>query len=202
MNLLKPHPKNGENAELPRAIAIGVSAGGVDVLNRIFRELPRPFPIPIFVTLHVSPHTDFIPEAFHGGPGLEVKESEDKELVKPGKVYFAASDYHLLIEKNGRLSFSSEEPVHYARPSIDVMFESAADTYGAGLLGIVLTGANDDGASGLERVKNEGGTTIVQDPKSAASEAMPTAAIRLCAPDYVSDPETIAKLMVSWGVKK
>ncbi|MBC7386275.1 MAG: chemotaxis protein CheB [Cryobacterium sp.] len=187
---------------LGRAIAIGVSAGGVDVLNRLFKNLPRPFPIPIFVTLHVSAHAAFIPEAFHGGPGLVVKESEDKEEIRSGHVYFAAADYHLLVEKTGRLSFSSEEPVHYSRPSSDVMLESAAETYGRDLLGIVLTGANDDGASGLAIVKAEGGRTIVQDPATATSDTMPKAALKLCAPDEILSPEEIAASMIRWGEGK
>ena len=109
-----------------------------------------------------------------------VKEAEDKEPVQPGVVYFAPSDYHLLVEADGRLSLSSDEPVNHSRPSIDVLLESAADAYGPALAGVVLTGANDDGAVGLKAIAEAGGVTVVEDPDGAYCATMPAAALRAC----------------------
>ena len=111
---------------------------------------------------------------------LPVREAEDKEPIEPGTVYLAPPDYHLLVEKDGHLSLSSEEPVHFSRPSIDVLFESAADAYGAGLVAAVLTGANSDGARGLRTVVDAGGTALVQRPDTAFASMMPAAALEAC----------------------
>ena len=108
---------------------------------------------------------------------IAVREAEDKEQASPGTVYFAPADYHLLVEEDGRLSLSNEEPVHYSRPSIDVLFESAADAYGPHLIGVLLTGANHDGAKGLAAVARAGGEAIVQNPAEAFARAMPEAAL-------------------------
>ncbi len=106
-----------------------------------------------------------------------MREADDKELIKGSTVYFAPPDYHLLVETDGRMSLSSEEPVSYSRPSIDVLFESAAEAYGPGLVGIILTGANRDGAQGLRAICDAGGTAVVQDPDLAQARDMPLAAL-------------------------
>ncbi|HEY1784869.1 MAG TPA: chemotaxis protein CheB, partial [Pirellulales bacterium] len=127
---------------------------------------------------------------------VAVKEAEDKESIQAGTVYFAPPDYHLLIETNQLLSLSTEEPVHFSRPSVDVLFESAADAYGPRLIGIILTGSNDDGAAGLLSVQKQGGTAIVQSPDDARAREMPRAALRACpAARTMSLPEISAFLL-------
>ena len=123
---------------------------------------------------------------------MSVKEAEDKEALQGGTVYFAPPDYHLLIEDNEIMSLSSDELVHYSRPSIDVLFESAADAYGNGVIGIVLTGANSDGSEGLRAIADRGGDAIVQDPAEAYSNPMPRAALALCPEAKIMTLEQIA----------
>ena len=162
----------------PTAVAIGASAGAVQALLEILPALPASFPVPLFIVVHVPPdRTNALTALFASRCALVVKEAEDKETPAPGTVYFAPSDYHLLVEQDGTLALAMDEPVHHSRPAIDVLFETAADAYGAGLVAIVLTGANQDGAAGIQAVGEAGGTTIVEDPASAASAAMPAAAL-------------------------
>jgi len=132
---------------------------------------------------------------------MRVREAEDKEPIEPGVVYFAPPDYHLLIEADKRLSLSGEEPVLYSRPSIDVLFESAADVYSSGLIGVVLTGANSDGADGLKAVVAAGGVGIVQSPRSAYAAAMPEAAIASCPEARVLPLNEIAAYFVEIGAR-
>lgn len=166
----------------PKAVAIGASAGAVQALLAILPDLPPDYGLPVFVVVHVPPDRDnLLVPLLQARCRIEVKEAEDKEPARPGVVYFAPPDYHLLVERDGVLSLSSEEPVNYSRPSIDVLFESAADAYGAGLTGVVLTGANHDGARGLLAVLNAGGGGLVEDPAGAYASAMPVAALELCA---------------------
>ncbi|HZZ71833.1 MAG TPA: chemotaxis protein CheB [Pirellulales bacterium] len=165
----------------PAAVAIGTSAGGLEALSTILPSLPPEFPLPILVVIHLSPHKDsLMAELLQAKCDLRVKEAEDKEPIVRGTVYFAPPDYHLLVEDDYRLSLSSEEAVNYSRPSVDVLFESAADAYGAGLIGVVLTGANQDGAAGLRKVQAEGGLALVQAPQSAYAPGMPEAALAAC----------------------
>lgn len=164
-----------------RAIAIGASAGAVQALSDLLPELPAVFSAPIFIVVHVPPDRDSVlAELLQAKCALTVKEAEDKETVEGGVVYLAPPDYHLLVEANGSIALSSDEPVNYSRPAIDVLFESAADAYGEGLLGIILTGANHDGAAGLKAVADAGGAVIVEDPETAQSKAMPLAAAEAC----------------------
>ena len=130
---------------------------------------------------------------------LDVREAEDKEPLLPGTIYFAPPDYHLLVESPQQLALSSEEPVLYSRPSIDVLFESAADVFGNELIGIVLTGANTDGALGLKAIHEAGGCTIVQHPKQALAEAMPMAAIQSCPEAQMMSLEEIASYLSQVG---
>jgi two-component system chemotaxis response regulator CheB len=164
----------------PEAVVIGASAGALEALSVILPALPRAFHLPILVVVHVPPDKrSAIADLFRTKCQVRVEEAEDKEPIAPGTVYFAPPDYHLLVEIDRTLSLSTEEPVLFSRPSIDVLFESAADAYGAGLIGIVLTGANADGARGLLAVTEAGGTAIVQDPRGAFAAAMPEAAIQM-----------------------
>jgi len=128
-----------------------------------------------------------------------VKEADEKEAIVPGTVYIAPPDYHMMVETDETISFSADEKVNYSRPSIDVLFEAAADTYGRQLVGIVLTGANNDGAAGLLAIKNAGGFTIVQEPEDAESPAMPIAAIQLAKPHSILSLDEIIKLLIKPG---
>ncbi|OWR16351.1 chemotaxis protein CheB [Brevundimonas diminuta] len=164
-----------------QAVAIGASAGGVQALLTLLPALPADFPWPIFIVLHVpADRGNVLAPLFEAKCRLEVKEAEDKETARPGVVYFAPSNYHLLVESNGDLALSSDEAVNYSRPSIDVLFESAADAYGAGLTGVILTGANEDGAAGLSAVAAAGGIALVEEPAAAYAQAMPQAARNAC----------------------
>jgi two-component system chemotaxis response regulator CheB len=151
----------------PEAVVIGASSGALDALSAILPALPRD-------------NKSVMVSLFRSKCALAVQEAEDKESLQGGIVYFAPPDYHLLIEADRRTSLSSEEPVLFSRPSIDVLFETAAEAYGPGLIGIVLTGANADGAKGLKAILDAGGTPIVQRPDLAYSAAMPQAALDAC----------------------
>ncbi len=185
-----------------RAVAIGASAGGVQALLALLPTLPADFPWPIFIVLHVpADRSNVLAPLFETKCHLEVKEAEDKETARAGVVYFAPSDYHLLIESNGDLALSSDEVVNYSRPSIDVLFESAADAYGAGLTGVILTGANDDGAAGLSAVTAAGGVALVEEPAAAYAQAMPLAARKACAAARVLPLARIAQHLKGLGTE-
>ena len=160
------------------AVVIGASAGAVDALSALLPALPKGYPLPVMVVVHLPPDKKSVmAELFRDKCAVAVREADDKEPLAPGTVYFAPPDYHLLVEPDRRLSLSSEEPVHFSRPAVDVLFESAADAFGAGLVGVVLTGANADGARGLRAVLAAGGAGLVQDPATALAAAMPRAAL-------------------------
>jgi two-component system chemotaxis response regulator CheB len=168
----------GDLAERIDAVVIGASAGGMDALSVVLSALPETLRAPIFVVLHQPrDRPSLLAELFEARCVRPVREPEDKEPIEAGTVYFAPPDYHLLVDDGAQLALSADEPVNYARPSIDVLFESASDAYGSRLLGIVLTGANHDGAAGLSAVDRAGGLAIVQDPKTAQVEVMPAAAL-------------------------
>lgn len=160
-----------------RAIVVGGSAGGIEAVRALVAGLPQPLLVPVLVVLHIAAgsRVDW-PTVFRCSTA-PVLEAEDKDLAEPGKVYVAPPDYHLLVNVDGRLSLAADERVHYARPSIDVLFESAAWSFGAAVLGIVLSGANADGAAGLAAIRARGGPCWVQAPETAAALAMPLAAI-------------------------
>lgn len=179
-----------------RAIAIGASAGGVQALSKILPELPAGFPLPILIVVHVPPRkNNALVELFAGKCQVNVKEAEDKELALPGTIYFAPSDYHLLVEADGSLALSSDEPVNHSRPAIDVLFETAADAFGPGLTGVVLTGANHDGAAGLQAIGAAGGIAIVEDAATAEVPAMPAAALAACPSAKAMNLKDIASLL-------
>ena len=180
------------------AIVIGASAGGVEALSVLLPALPAGLLASVFIVLHIPRDApSMLQEVFEPRCALPVLEAEDKLPVFAGTVYFAPPDYHLLIDAGPHLALSSDELVNFSRPSIDVLFESAADVYGAGLLGILLTGANQDGAAGLDAVAKAGGMTIVQDPATARSPQMPEAAIRRRLPDKVLTLDQIAQYLRS-----
>ena len=183
-----------------QAVVIGASAGGVDALMEILPGLPASFGLPLVVVLHLSEsHHSQLAEIFRRRMPMQVREAADKESLTPGTVYFAPPGYHLLVEADHSLSLSCEAQVHYSRPSIDVLMESAADAYGARLAGIVLTGANADGARGLDKIGRHGGLSVVQDPAEARMAVMPQAAIRLRQPDLILDLKSIHSLLLELG---
>lgn len=182
------------------AVVIGASAGAVDALSAILPALPPGYPLPVLVVVHVPPDKkSLMADLFRYKCRVDVREADDKEPLTPGTVYFAPPDYHLLVEPDRRLSLSSEEPVHFSRPSIDVLFESAADAFGAALVGVVLTGASADGASGLRAVRAAGGRAVVQNPDEAAVPTMPRAALAACPDAAVLTLEQIAAHLCDLG---
>jgi len=165
----------------PEAIVIGASAGAVEALFSVLSDLPASYRIPIMVVVHLPPDKkSVIADLLQAKCGMDVHEALDKEPIKPGTIYFAPPDYHMLVESGRFLSLSTEEPVLFSRPAIDILFETAADVYGENLLGIILSGASSDGANGLKMIMNEGGRIIVQNPKGAYASPMPEAAIAAC----------------------
>jgi two-component system chemotaxis response regulator CheB len=175
------------------AVVIGASAGAVEALSVILPALPARFRLPVIIVVHLPPNRrSVLAELFRAKCRIDVREAEDKEPIARGTVYFAAPNYHLLIEPDKSLSLSCDDAVLYSRPSIDVLFESAADAYGAALIAIVLTGANQDGATGMKAVAAAGGTTIVQDPQGALASAMPEAALAVCPDARVLSLDAIA----------
>jgi two-component system chemotaxis response regulator CheB len=178
------------------AVVIGGSAGGVDAMANLLPALPADYPLPVFCILHVPADRESrLAELFEARLPLPVREAADKESIAPGTVYFAGSGYHLSVEQDRTFSLSCEPPVHFARPAIDVLMESAADTYGAGLAGILLTGANHDGADGMAHIRACGGFTVVQHPGDAQVPVMPLAAIHRCDPNLILPLERIHALL-------
>ncbi len=187
-------------APSPTAVVIGASAGAVQALLTILPGLPANFALPIVVVVHVPPDRDnALASLLQAKCALPVKEAEDKEPIVGGTIYFAPADYHLLVEAGGSLALSTDEPVNYSRPSIDVLLESAADAYGDGLVGMVLTGANHDGAAGLRAIYDAGGVAIVQDPTDAYATAMPKAAQDACPGATTLNLDAIASYLSSLG---
>lgn len=183
---------------LYQAIVIGTSTGGVIALKTFLSTLPGDFPLPIIIAQHLHPSQDdnFLSHA-NSHCRLSVKSADDKEAIRRGHVYFAPPNYHLLIEKDKTFSLSVDARVRFSRPSIDVLFESAADVFSSHLIGIVLTGANDDGAAGLREIKRQRGLAIVQDPGTAEADYMPRAALATVDADHILPLEEIGPLLCS-----
>lgn len=173
-------------------VVIGTSTGGLKALQTLLSELSPVFPLPVAVVQHRGRDSDGeLCEYLTRNAALPVSEPEDKEEILPGHVYLAPRDYHLLIE-NRSFALSTDSPVGFARPAIDVLFESAAQEFQDRTIGVILTGANRDGARGLAAIKARGGFALVEDPESAASREMPDAAIALAKPDLVLPLNEIA----------
>ncbi len=178
------------------AVALGVSAGGLEALSLLLAALPANLPMAVIVVQHrPSDSGSFLVEYFAERCSMRVIEAEEKELARSGNIYFAPAAYHLLVERDKTFSFSVDEKVNFSRPSIDVLFETAALAYGVGLIGVVLTGANGDGAAGLQTIKRCGGLAVVQDPDEAKSPFMPRAAIDAGPVDYVLELAKIVNLI-------
>ncbi|MFW9269313.1 chemotaxis protein CheB [Pseudomonas sp. D2-30] len=190
------NPLTDRSSHLIEAVVVGASAGGVEALLKIFSHLRKGFSLPVLVVLHLPDERDSqLAQVLRHRLAIPVEEARDKQDILPGTLYVATPGYHLSIEADRSLSLSLEEPVHHSRPSIDVLFESAADVYGPRLLAVVLTGANSDGALGLARVKALGGITVVQDPKEAQVCTMPEAALSLHEPDHILTLQGIGQLL-------
>lgn len=163
-----------------QAVVIGASAGALEALSAILPYLPASFPVPILIVVHIPPdRPSALGDLFAAKCRMAVKEAEDKEPLLAGTIYFAPPDYHLLVEVDKTVALSSDEQVFFSRPSIDVLFETAADAYQERLIGIVLSGANSDGANGLKAVMAAGGVGLVQNPDTAFAAAMPEAAEKM-----------------------
>jgi two-component system chemotaxis response regulator CheB len=183
--------------EAKRIVAIGASSGGLEAVKMVLGGLPAAYPWPVLALLHAS--------ARYGGSQLDrllqrccalpVHEAQPRQAACPGTVYVAPAGYHLLLERDLRFSLSVDEKVSYSRPSIDVLFDSVADACGAGAVGVILTGANDDGAGGLAAIRARGGLAIVQDPEEAQAPQMPQAALRIAGADQVLSLRAIGALL-------
>ena len=178
-------------------VVIGASAGGLHALEAILDRLPADYPVPVLVVQHRSEEGPALLSGLLARhTKLDVCEADDKSQLKPGCVLVAPQGYHALVE-SGHVSLSTEAEVRFSRPSIDVAFETAAEAYGARAVGVVLTGANDDGARGLAAIRHAGGTAIVQEPSSAEHRAMPEAAEAAAHPQWVLPLEAIAERLVA-----
>jgi two-component system chemotaxis response regulator CheB len=180
------------------AIVIGVSSGGINAMKIMFSLLPEDFKMPIIIVQHISPRSDskWI-NLLNDKSNLHIKEADEKEKIEQGKIYIAPPNYHLMIERNKTFSLTIDERVNFARPSIDVLFESAAEAYKSKLIGIVLTGSNNDGAKGMKRIKEYGGLSIVQDPATAESSYMPASVIAAMQVDHVLPLAGIVNLLTT-----
>lgn len=168
------------------AVVIGSSAGGLNALKVLFHGLDKHFRIPVIIVQHISPDSEnYLIHILNEIGKLRVKEADEKEKPMPGMAYMAPPNYHLLLEPDRTFTLTIDERVNYARPSIDVLFETAAEAYRDKLIGIVLTGANNDGSKGLRKIKEFGGLTLVQDPETAEVESMPRAAIKTSVVDHI-----------------
>lgn len=186
----------------PSAIVIGGSAGGVDALLGVLSDLPAAMQVPVICMLHMPASRESrLAAVFAPRVPVPVREALDKQAIVDGTVYFAGSGYHLSVEHDLTFSLSCEAPVHFARPAIDVLMSSAADAYGEELVGILLTGANADGAAGMAAIHARGGFTVVQDPAEAQVSTMPRAAIAACAPDLVLNLAGIGQLLQTITVR-
>jgi len=177
-------------------IVVGTSLGGMHALQAILRALPGTFPVPLAVVQHRHrASNEGLPAFLRREADLKVVDAEDKQPIRKGSVYLAPANYHLLVER-GTFSLSVDEAVAYSRPSIDVLFESAADAYGATVAAVILTGANEDGARGAERIKKRGGFVIVQDPNTAEAPAMPQGAIDRVRVDRILPLDRIGPFLI------
>lgn len=183
---------------MPDAIVIGCSAGGLGAIQQLLGGLQQPLPVPVIVVCHSgSESMAMFCELVQRHSPMPVSEAEERMIPEPGHVYVAPSGYHLLLERNGQFSLSVDGRVEYSRPSIDVLFESAADLWQERLLGLIMTGANADGAQGLDYLRSRGGVAVVQDPASAAVPAMPTAALERAGADHCLPLPALAPFLES-----
>jgi two-component system, chemotaxis family, protein-glutamate methylesterase/glutaminase len=181
-----------------KVVAIGGSAGAFAALRTILGALSPPLPYAMLLVLHqLAGKPSALPSLLAAHYPFPISECLDKERVHPNTIYVAPPDYHLLVERGGSIALSRDPPEHFSRPSIDVLFESVAHAYGPGALGLLLSGANRDGARGLLAIHSAGGGTIVQDPRSAEAPRMPQSALDLGVPAQVLTPEDIGRHLLA-----
>ena len=204
-NLLKKKKSIGKNLKQCskyKIIVIGTSTGGLNALGNFLPKIPHDFPIPIVIVQHrLMNSDDFLSNHLDSKCSLRVKEAESREQINPGKIYIAPAGYHLLIERDETFALSVDSPVSYSIPSIDVLFESAANVYSNQIIGIILTGANYDGTNGLKIIKEHGGLTIAQDPKTAKSDCMPKTAINNIDIDFIVSLDEVNDLLTDLVIK-
>jgi two-component system, chemotaxis family, protein-glutamate methylesterase/glutaminase len=179
-------------------IVIGASAGGIEALTVLLGALPRPLSVPVLVVIHIAAGSRPQWQLVFRDATAPVLEAEDKDLAEAGSVYVAPADYHLLVDENGRLSLAADQRVNLARPSLDVLFESAAWSFGGSVLGVVLSGANADGAAGLAAIRARGGGCWVQAPDTAVARAMPRAALGAVPDALVLSLTEMADALRAW----
>jgi two-component system chemotaxis response regulator CheB len=178
---------------MTKAIVLGASFGGMEAIKNLLFMLPAQCTIPIIAVLHIGNNTiDTYLSMLNNNSQYNVKEAEEKESIKPGNFYFAPPNYHLLIEDNFTISLSTDKKVNFSRPSIDVLFETAAWSLQNELIGVLLTGSNNDGANGLKTIRELGGTTIVENPGTAFARTMPETAVKISHPHFILDLKDIA----------
>jgi len=179
-------------------VVIGGSAGAIEVLQRTLRQLPGDFSPATAIVIHLPAEGPFLfTDIFAREGGLTVKPAEDKERIVGGTIYLATPDYHLLVEKDRTFALSQDDRVHFSRPAIDVLFESAAEAYGQRLMGVILSGANADGAAGLKAIADAGGITVVQSIESSEMVAMPAAALQAAPGSIEVDAARLGELLIS-----
>ncbi len=177
-------------------VVIGVSAGGMSALRNVFQKLGENFTLPVVVVQHEASYADdFLAHYLNGYTALQVKQADEKEIIKQGRIYLAPPGYHLMIGEDRLFVLTTDARVNYARPAIDVLFETAAEEYGPALIGIILTGASADGSLGLKTIKENGGLAIIQNPLTAEVDIMPRAALKVLKPDHVLGLEDIGLLL-------
>lgn len=182
---------------MDRMIVIGASAGGISALKQVLSGIGRVSQVPIVIVVHVEEKENELPLLFRNFVEIRVKEAESQEMIQSGCIYFAPPGYHLLVEEAGVFTLSTEAKVNFSRPSIDVLFETAAEAYTDRLIGILLTGANEDGARGMKRIEELGGRVIVQTPETAYCPNMPKAALELIPTCRRMDLEDIKKVIAA-----
>ena len=189
--------KNIHIVHLPELIVIGTSAGGIRAITELLKPLPKNFCLPIVIVLHrLKNASSNLEEVLQHKCAIKIKEADEKEVIEPSTVYLAPANYHLLIEKNKTFSLDYSELVNWSRPSIDITFESAAAIYQKNLLGILLTGANTDGAIGMKAIMDNGGYTIAQNPEAAEVRSMPESAVKNGAAKSVMNLQDIATSLI------
>ena len=182
------------------AIVVGSSTGGLNALQEVLAPLPADFKLPIVAVQHRLPApNDFLASSLNDLCQISVKEAVEKERIKSEQVYIAPANYHLQVEVDKTLSLSIDAKVCFSRPSIDVLFETAADAYRSTLIGVILTGANNDGTAGLKKIKQHGGLVIAQDPATAQASLMPSSAIKENIVDKVCSLAEISSLLVQFS---
>ncbi len=179
-----------------KAVVIGGSAGSFSVVSKMLSQLRKDFHLPVIICLHRLKHVrSGLVESIRLKSNLEVIEPNDKEKIVNGKVYLAPSNYHLFVEYDGTFSLSTEKPCNHSRPCIDHTLSSAAYVYRNKMIGIVLTGANKDGAKGMKDIFDKGGVTIIQDPKTCEVDTMPKSVARLIKPEKTLSPDQIVEYL-------